>query len=445
MPSHSFREVLRNRNFSRLWFGQIISSIGDRFYQFALLSVVLGINQGLELGKESARVVFCGMLPCLIFAPWMGWAVDRFSRKTIMIFADLVRVFAALSFLYFWFARENIPAVFFLIFIMGGMNGLFIPARQAALPQLVPPERLVTANALIALIGVIASLVGSLFAGLLVSLFGARSSFILNAFGFLFSAFLIFRIDAPLLPEGSSSEDQLGRSWKELTAGWHLMRSLPEVQRLVVLSGAFSFTSGMFLITVLEYAAKTVDLSLVDSIVAFLTSLLSPFAPKPPVFDHKVLALGLLLAFVGIGLGLGVIFCGKSRNWTHYNGLPYIALFILGLGMCGFSHIHSYGPALLGSMGLGFLGAAIMIPIESRLQHDVTNETRGRLFALRNLWTTICFLGALVVNLNGALLKNLGAGSMIHLLGTAVAGTAVILAILNRHVFTTFWKNPSNP
>src|SRR5215468_9714389 len=124
MSQASFRSVLANRNFFRLWLGQIVSSIGDRFYQFALLSLVLNIHEGMGVGKQSARVVFCGMLPGIIFAPWLGWAVDRFSRRIIMILSDVIRAALALSLLYFWFALNNLTLVFLVIFLMGGLNGL---------------------------------------------------------------------------------------------------------------------------------------------------------------------------------------------------------------------------------------------------------------------------------------------------------------------------------
>ena len=52
----SFRTILGEKNFARLWYGQIISSLGDRFYQFALLSVVLGIKGGMEGSSQSPPV-----------------------------------------------------------------------------------------------------------------------------------------------------------------------------------------------------------------------------------------------------------------------------------------------------------------------------------------------------------------------------------------------------
>src|ERR1700748_2004812 len=97
-----FQKVLRQPNFFRLWIGQIISSIGDRFYQFALLSLVLGLNAGTQIGKEGARGVFVGMLPGLLFAPLFGLAVDRLNRKATLIFADLSRVLLVLGLIYVW-------------------------------------------------------------------------------------------------------------------------------------------------------------------------------------------------------------------------------------------------------------------------------------------------------------------------------------------------------
>src|SRR5471032_594671 len=156
----SFRSILGEKNFALLWYGQIISSFGDRFYQFALLYVILGIKQGLDVGKDSARVTFCAMLPGFLLAPLYGWIIDRYSRRWVMFYADVARAVLTLSILYLWFQVHSLPAVFAIVFLMGACNGLFIPARQSALPQLVSARQLITANSLISLIGVIVNFIG---------------------------------------------------------------------------------------------------------------------------------------------------------------------------------------------------------------------------------------------------------------------------------------------
>ncbi len=220
----SFRSILGQRNFALLWYGQIISSLGDRFYQFALLYVILGLKQGMDVGKDSARVTFCAMLPGFLLAPLYGWTVDRFSRRWVMFYSDLARAALTLSMLFFWFELYNLTLVFVVVFLMGAFNGLFIPARQAALPQIVSDRELITANSLISLIGVIANFIGIPVASFIVSIFGARSSFVFNSLGFLASAWCIFHLRSRRAPDRRGTARDQDSTWRGLLAGFRVLR-----------------------------------------------------------------------------------------------------------------------------------------------------------------------------------------------------------------------------
>jgi MFS family permease len=446
----SFRGILAQPNFARLWYGQIISSLGDRFYLFALIYVILGIKQGLDAGKDSARVTFCAMLPGLLLAPLYGWIIDRFSRRWVMVYADLTRVVLTLSMLFFWFHLHSLAAVFAVIFLMGACNGLFIPARQAALPQIVAPQHLVTANALISLIGVIANFVGTPVASITVSIFGAASSFILNAVGFIVSAWCVFYIRADLHPtKNHAAAGTEVSTWGGTLAGLQVLREKPELRALVVVNSAFAFVSALVLITILQQVVVTVDLTSVRHVVDHAAAFIGHFTPKPPVVEIKPLAFGILMAAIGLGLGAGVGICGSARHLSRSKALPYLGLFLLGLALIGFSQLRAYGPALLGAGFLGVLSSFILIPIEARLQNDVDDARRGRLFALRNLCTTTSFLAGLGMNLDGKLLQRIGPTNLIAYTGMAAIAIAMLLAALNASTLRSFWStrqpNPPNP
>jgi MFS family permease len=442
LAASGFRGVLGERNFARLWYGQIISSLGDRFYQFALLYVILGIRQGIDAGKDSARVTFCAMLPGLLLAPLYGWLIDRFSRRWVMFYSDIARVVLTLTMLYFWFDEHSLSAVFGIVFLMGACNGLFIPARQAALPQIVAPAQLVTANALISLIGVIANFVGIPIASVIVSIFGARSSFLFNAFGFLVSAWCVYHIRRDLSPTPSSASNDAG-TWRGSLEGLRVLRERPELRALVLVNSAFSFISALVLITILQQVVVTVDLSSVQVLVRHLTSIISHFAPKPPVFEIRTLAFGLLMAGIGFGLGLGVALCGAAKNLSRSKALPYLGLALLGFALIGFATLREYWPAVLGATFMGVISALIVIPIEARLQNDVDDARRGRLFALRNLCTTTSFLLGLAVNLDGTLLQKVGPSHLIAYIGAIAVLLAVGLALANASTLSSFW--PTRP
>jgi len=440
----SFRSILGERNFALLWYGQIISSMGDRFYQFALLYVILGIKQGMDAGKDSARVTFCAMLPGLLLAPLYGWIVDRYSRRWVMFYADIARAGLTLSILYLWFQAHSLFAVFAVVFLMGACNGLFIPARQSALPQIVSTRELITANSLISLIGVIANFIGIPIASFIVSIFGARSSFVFNSLGFLVSAWCIYHIKIDLSPEPhppeSAERDKVG-TWRGTLAGWRVLREQRELGALVLVNSAFSFISAMVLITILQQVVQKVDLTSVQLLVNTLTKFISMIAPKPPVFEIKTLAFGLLMAAIGLGLGVGVAICGASKKRSRSKALPYLALALLGVALIGFARLHEYWPAVAGAAFMGVLSAFILIPIEARLQNDVDDARRGRLFALRNLCTTTSFLLGLAVNLNGELLTSIGPARLIEYIGMTAIAIAALLALMNASTLSSFWSD----
>ena len=457
MPSEiaptSFRGILGERNFALLWYGQIISSFGDRFYQFALLSVILGIKAGMDAGKDAARVTFCAMLPGILLAPLYGWLVDRYSRRWVMFYADIARAGLTLMILDLWFHSHSLPAVFAIVFLMGAFNGLFIPARQAALPQIVSSRQLIPANSLISLIGVIANFIGTPIASFVVSIFGARSSFLFNSLGFLASAWCIYHIKSDLLPDrhqlDASEHDKVG-TWRGALAVWRVLREQRELGALVLVNSAFLFISAMVLITILQQIVVTVDLTSVHLLVNTLTKFLSMFAPKPPVFEIKLLAFGLLMAAIGLGLGVGVAVCGASKRRSRSKALPYIALALLGVALIGFAWVQEYWPAVVGAGFMGMLSAFILIPIEARLQNDVDDARRGRVFALRNLCTTTSFLLGLTVNLNGTLLAKVGPPRLIEYIGIGAIAIAALLAFANASTLRSFWsthppKSPNSP
>ena len=444
--STSFRSILGEKNFARLWYGQIISSLGDRFYQFALLYVILGIKQGMYVGKDSAQVTFLAMLPGFLLAPLYGHIIDRYSRRWVMFYADLARAALTLTVLYFWFTLHSLFAVYAVVFFMGACNGLFIPARQAALPQIVGQRQLITANSLISLIGVIANFIGLPVASFIVSIFGGYSSFLFNSMGFLASAWCIYHINADLKPNRDATAPRESM-WGGVLGGWNVLREQRELRAIVIVNSAFSFISAMVLISILQQIVVSVDLHSVQLLVNTLVKFLSMVAPKPPVFDIRMLAFGILMAAIGLGLGLGVALCGLSKKYSHAKALPFLALSLLGLALIGFATIHEYWPAVLGAAFMGILSAFIVVPIEARLQNDVDDARRGRLFALRNLCTTVSFLTGLAVNLNGYLLDPnvLGPARLIGLVGGTAIAMAVVLAAANAGSLSSFWSARQKP
>src|SRR5579859_2894931 len=86
----------RNRRFRRLWYGQIVSQLGDWFDSIALYSVIYqltGSSQAVGL------LLVAQFLPSALISPWAGVVADRLPRKLVMICTDLSRALLVLLFL----------------------------------------------------------------------------------------------------------------------------------------------------------------------------------------------------------------------------------------------------------------------------------------------------------------------------------------------------------
>jgi MFS family permease len=181
------RLLRRNRNFRRLWLAQVISETGDWFYMVALYAMLLEFTgRAGVLGLAFALQV----LPQALTGPIAGVINDRVSRKRVMIASDVARfVIIALILL------VRSPSMLWLIYVLLAsetvMWGLFEPARNAVLPNIVAEEDVLAANTLSSTTWSMNLFLGSALGGVAAVWLGRDAVFALDATSFLVSAALI--------------------------------------------------------------------------------------------------------------------------------------------------------------------------------------------------------------------------------------------------------------
>src|SRR5438445_1266015 len=135
----------RNRNYRLLWLAQIVSELGDWFYTLAVYHLLLELT-----GSKAQAVAFAvvlQVLPSTLAAPTAGVINDRLSRKRIMIGADLVRFFIVLGMLLVR-TPSMVWLVYPLLFVETIAAAFFEPAHSAVIPNIVPEDEVLAANAL---------------------------------------------------------------------------------------------------------------------------------------------------------------------------------------------------------------------------------------------------------------------------------------------------------
>ncbi len=343
-----------NPNFRRLWLAQLISEIGDWFYSLAVYDLLLQLTHS---GNAVAWAVIIQTLPWFLMTPLAGHIADRFSRRRLMIAADVARGVVVLGLLLVQ-TTAGIWLIYFLLFVEVIFASVFEPARNALLPNVVSEEELLPANALSTATWSFALTVGAGLGGAATALFGRDVAFVLNSLSFFASALLLWRIrvhEAHL--QAAPHEAERSSSLREGAA--YLGRN-PKVAVLVMAKLGLGAMGGML-------------------------ALLAVFGEQIfPIAGKGALSMGLLYAVRGVGAGLGP-FLGDhlarerpSRMWKIITA----GFLLLGVSYFGFSRAPNVGVALVAIFFANMGGSNVWVMSTTLLQLNVEDRFRGRIFAL---------------------------------------------------------------
>ena len=164
IPSRGWR-LIQTRDFGLLWWGQTTSQIGEGLNKVALLWFVY------ELTGSVMKMTMVGLLqtiPPLLFGPLIGVYLDRLPKKAVMIWVDLLRaVLTVLIPALYAMDMLSIEGLYGLIFLTSVVSTVFGPALVSAVPLLVRPSELMSANALIQGTNNIGMLLGPAISGVM--------------------------------------------------------------------------------------------------------------------------------------------------------------------------------------------------------------------------------------------------------------------------------------
>jgi len=356
--------VLSIRPFRRLWIATSLSSLGDWLSLLALTAeaVILSKRGVAASGAAVSGVWLTSLLPALLLGPLAGAVADRLDRRVNMIIGDVLRaaLYASIPLNLAFGVVNELTWIYVVQFLASCASLFWSPAKDASIPNLVPPDKLEEANqySLFTTFGTapVAGLIFALLAGVGRSLGSDQVNLALyfNAATFVVSAVTIYALKE--LPKRKASARISAPSVaKTIWEGWKFLGQTPVVRGLVIgMVGAFA-AGGVVIGLGPSYIRNTLD---------------GGSAGWGAVFTAIFIGLA-----AGMFLGLRIL-RGFSRRRLFGLSIVGAAVPLILIALIPNLVIVVFLVVLLGAFaGIAYVTGYTIVGIE------VDDETRGRTFA----------------------------------------------------------------
>ena len=353
-----WRGALRHRNFRLFWFGQLISLVGTWMQALAQAWLILLLTHDPFWLGVVAGVQF---LPVLILGLFGGIIADVLPKRKTLIGTQVASMLLALALAALSFANVvQVWQILVLAALLGVVNAVDMPTRQAFVVEMVGREDVTNAVGLNSAVFNAARVVGPAVGGLLIGALGVTACFFVNGLSFVavIGGLLLMR-EADLLPTARLARPtSVGGVVGNLAEGLRYVRVTPVVLLAVVLVGLVSTFAMNFNVVIPALAQD--------------------------VLGVGATGLGLLMASMGLGsltAALVVASFRRPRPWI-------IVLGALGLGVMELvlAGVRSYPVALVAMYGAGVAAIAMMISANTSIQLAVPDRLRGRVLSV---YTTV--------------------------------------------------------
>jgi len=349
-----------NKAFRRLWYGQVVSQLGDWFDSIALFALLLRLTGS---GQAIGALMVAQFLPAAIAGPWAGVIIDRLPRKLVMVVSNLGSAALVLLFLLVR-DQSQIWIIYVVAILKMTLVAFFDPARTAITPNVTTREELIAANAISGATWSAMLAIGAALGGLVAGTLGTDAAFIIDAASFVLAAVCIWSVP---VHETHMSERQPAGRFQELREGLSFVFSQRDIALYTLTKALWSLGGGVLL-------------------------LLTLFGRQIfPLGVDGALSIGLLYAARGVGAGIGPLlarrFGGDGERFLRRAIGPSILL--TGIGYTLVSSAPSLLLALIGVMIAHIGGSTQWVFSTALLQINVPNRLQGRVFAVEGALLTL--------------------------------------------------------
>jgi acyl-[acyl-carrier-protein]-phospholipid O-acyltransferase/long-chain-fatty-acid--[acyl-carrier-protein] ligase len=352
---------------------QFLGAFNDNL--FKQLMLLLSLKVSSQDRQPVAMFVFSA--PFLIFSGYAGYLADRFSKRTIIVWAKVAEIAVMLLGLvaFLAFAVGGFPGLLVVLFLMGAQSAFFGPSKYGILPEMLRPSDLPRANGVILMTTFLAIIFGAASAGILSDLSMGQGRPLSESAPQLWIASLVCVGIAVVGTCTSLLVRWIPAAVPNLRLAWSSLTVTAETRGMLwgdrPLLGAVVASSIFWLVAGVAQQA-------VNSLGKVQLEL-----------DDK--RTSILMAIIGVGTMVGSVLAGRlSRGEADFRVLRWggwglvASLVVVSLPGPVHGHLLGFWGSLVALTAVGICAGLYAIPLQVFMQSRPPEGQKGRMIAVMN-------------------------------------------------------------
>ena len=323
--------MFKNKNFSILLFGRLITNFGDSIYSIATLTLIYTLTKSTFYSGITLFLISFTAILQIFISP----LISKFNVKRFLIISQLFQAIILLAITYLIYVNKlQITTLIIFIVCISFINQIVYPIQLALLPKIVKQEDLVKANSLFSIAYQGSDALFNSIGGFIITVFGTIYAFIINSITFFINSAIFIFLSNDLSKNTNSIQENY---FSKLSSGIKIWNT-PLLKPLLIGIIIINFSTSSLLTLLPEYSETSYFYGILLS-ASGLGILIGAFLSNSQILKNIRLSVLYTTFTLGIGLSWGALSILNNNSIT--NKIINFSLFLFGWILIGILNTYS--------------------------------------------------------------------------------------------------------
>ena len=323
--------MFKNKNFSILLFGRLITNFGDSIYSIATLTLIYTLTKSTFYSGITLFLISFTAILQIFVSP----LISKFNVKRFLIISQLLQAIILLVITYLIYVNKlQITTLIIFIVCISFINQIVYPVQLALLPKIVKQKDLVKANSLFSIAYQGSDALFNSIGGFIITAFGTIYAFIINSITFFINSFIFVFLSNNLSKNTNSIQENY---FTKLSSGIKIWNT-PLLKPLLIGITIINFSTSSLLTLLPEYSETSYFYGILLS-ASGLGILIGAFLSNSQILKNIRLSVLYTTFTLGIGLSWGALSILNNNSIT--NKIINFSLFLFGWILIGILNTYS--------------------------------------------------------------------------------------------------------